>query len=242
MLVGDSHAAAAVGFMQEFAMAEGFPLFNLAQAACPPLFSNPWLLGNINKAWGPQWGKKCKEAMARFHTHVKDFDVIVLAAAWANYMVIPNWKYDGYVDQFFAQALRETVENLLRLNKTVILLGDNIFFPGFENCPMTIVGEASLAQEACVKKFPFPKVWNSNHVVRQLADRLNNVEYFDINDWLCPHGQCSCYAQLENEPDTRLLLLTDNSHLNWQGSKLIGSQIVKHKGVPWVLQRAVSQS
>jgi hypothetical protein len=141
--------------------------------------------------------------------------------------------------------LPKTVDRLVAMNKTVLLLGQAFAFDSFNvDCP-NVASNSTPRAAACattVKRFELP----CNRIVQSLALTRKNVLYWDPNEAVCPKNICSPYHALcvggvcrPNEPLLRMYM--QMTHIGYYGSKFFGDKIVREHGVPWEF-RAVTRS
>jgi peptidoglycan/LPS O-acetylase OafA/YrhL len=217
LLVGDSMAAAYIGALEEFALVSGFRVFNNIHSG-----TEPWLFSG-----NPKW----KDVV---DVWLPKFDVVALGAYW-----------HGYFGRGGKEKLRRTLDALLALNKTVILLGEAMIFPHFgQDCPNLETLNGTRREQVCARTFP---VYNleCNVFLQHLAATACGVLYWDINSHICKGGQCSPYHALcdgARHRCTRVRLHMDAEHLSYYGAKMLGDEILRESSVPWVFSAATETS
>lgn len=211
LLIGDSNAAAYVGALEEFARAGGFRILNILQPG-----SQPWI---FNYYW------------ASAYKRLSEVEVVILASQWASFLHLKESQ----------KELIQTIEGLLHLNKTVIIIGQVVAALAFPRdvCP-TVESNSTARAIDCARKFswhdPLIQVKLScNALLQSIAVRYARVLYYDLNEYICPNGICSAYTTFcsSHGECTRVSLYFEHTHLNFYGSKLLGDRIVRNDGVPW---------
>ena len=64
-----------------------------------------------------------------------------------------------------------------------------------------------------------------NENLKQLANMLDQVSYFNVSGTICSNGRCSAY--LQGKP-----IYYDQSHLSMKGSWKVGRRYIDRNGVP----------
>jgi hypothetical protein len=133
----------------------------------------------------------------------------------------------------FVSALTDTVREMRRMGKTVLLLSEVPMFPGFRACP--ILWDPSLRKQC---SFVRSRRWMDHRkfalggVLREIAVQLSAL-LWDTTPHLCARGVCSVYYA------ATLRLYADFTHLTYGGGRIMGADIVRRDGaVPWPVARA----
>lgn len=212
LLVGDSNAAHLVGMLSVFANQEGFVFKNLQINACPPI------TGVVKPYVVAKRALPCEESLDRVWADAKSFSTIILSSSWSMY----QWRDDSFLSEVERTALEFS-----RQGKLVILVGKVPEFVSYDRfCPQK---RLSLPFLDCrlPDEHMRPEIERANTSLRSIAGRLDQVEYFDLTDYLCRDGMCSPYDQSGES------YYFDASHLSYQGSVSIGERIYREQGSPF---------
>ena len=143
-----------------------------------------------------------------------------------------------------AALLPGTVDRLVALNKTVLLLGQAMPFPFFNvDCP-NVQSNATARGAACASTVPGPAL-PVNALLQQMALVRRNVLYWDLNAALCPSRLCSpyhplCLGGLCRPDEPRLRMMMQMTHVSYYGSRFLGDKVLRQSGVPWELRALVA--
>ncbi len=233
LLLGDSHAAQHVPMFEEFG---ALRVFNWQFNAVPPLlFGTGFAVLQKRRMF---FGGDIFFARAR-DLLVPHFSVIALGGMWNQYTrFYPN----------FLDLLRETVDELLKLNKTVVLLGQVPAFEGFPNshendgCPLWLPPKdqrnelkfRSCFVETTMKLLHsrFPAFVNDRLRGWARRERSGRLIYHDVNDHICSKsGTCSPYFM------DGLRSYVHSEHISYGAGRLLGKRIMEKIGVPMSVQK-----
>jgi peptidoglycan/LPS O-acetylase OafA/YrhL len=212
LLVGDSNAAAYIGVLEELAYAGKFRVWNRLHPGAAP-----FLFHNV-RLW--------KDVTEKY---LNLFDVVALGCQWLS--------HDAE-----HLTIQETVDELVRRNKTVIILGQVMNFFGVgQDCPNMVLPDPGLREKACYEKTP-PHDLPCNFFLQRLAATRPRVLYWDINRHVCPGRVCSAYRKVcsSKRGCAEVRTYFEHSHVGYYGAKLFGDEIVRDEGVPWQFQVATA--
>lgn len=203
-LIGDSNAGHYLGMLKVFAKEYGFSIRNASQNACPMVFNNnfDWISGIYKKG--------CSSYIESIAKEAKKYDTVFIGGAWDYY----------YAKKDFAEPFEQTIAELSKNVKHVILLGQVPYFGSYsKECEQRSIRIKSLN---CSKRFDYKYKGiqsKSNKFVQSIANKYDNVEYFNIINQLCSNGKCSPY--LNGVP-----VYFNTNHLSMKGSELIGKNML----------------
>ena len=202
-LIGDSNAAHYLGMLRVFAKHYGFSIRNATQSSCPMVFDNQF--GWID----PKYQKSCSIYSHSLIQKVNKFNTVIVGGFWKNY----------YNKKDFQKSFKNTIDQLSKKVKHVILLAQVPMFPGYnKDCEIKSIRLNTLG---CTKRFNNTLVDHaSNKFLQSIANKYTNVEYFGIRQVLCKHKICSPY--LNGVP-----VYYDTHHLSMTGSELIGRKMLE---------------
>ncbi|MFK5893273.1 MAG: acyltransferase family protein [Pseudomonadota bacterium] len=212
ILWGDSNAAHYIGMLGEFSRELNFSFMNLEVGSCPPIKSDPASFVGAKRL------SDCRKSNELILQNIEQFKVVIISSNWSNYQS----KSDDFIAVFF-----DTVKELVSSGKMVILIGKApvistydrlcreklLSFP-YMNCNINSV---SLSKD----------VADVNRSLKLFADNTKNVEYYDINNYLCPNNECSAFNK------SGKVIYYDTSHLTLNASWNIGSEIINKEGAPF---------
>jgi hypothetical protein len=212
LLWGDSNASHYVGMLGAFAEASGFSFRNAVHSACPPLLSG------AGKKQKKLQQKNCLDSISTVKKYLGNYPTVILGAAWAVHSARNG---------DFIRDLERTVDLLSQQGKEVIILGQ---IPVFESisrkCPQKALKVSGLLCSGGDQERS-PSAMTINSVLRKIADARENVEFYEVTDFLCPGGSCRAFHE-------GMLIYFDESHLSMEGSWHLGRSIVRAQGVPAV--------
>jgi hypothetical protein len=232
LLVGDSHVGHYHVLLSELGKRAGFEVIKRTSKGCPPFFWSTDLLATT------QWGSACMVEMPAFLKDVEQSEVVALTAQYHSYMTAYPWNGPSVSTADRKAALESTVDRLLAMKKTVILLAQISYFDGFRrNCPPVILekdrASVSLGDAPCVKTHTWAEIpiTKENELLLAVKEKKCNVYYWDVNPYICPQGVCSPYFKTGEK------LYLDDTHLTKQGALLVASTIPE---LPWPIKEALS--
>jgi peptidoglycan/LPS O-acetylase OafA/YrhL len=211
LLWGDSNAAHYVGALGSIADEAGFTFKNISISACPPLLTNVGRYSKANKVTG------CVPSIEMLKPELLKYEHIIISAAWTN--------YTNASEQFWDDFIR-TLDVLRKTTKSIILIGK-----------VPVINEFNRYCE--LRKLSFPiincelkptyiqqSILEANKFLAQVAERFDDVSYFDFNQQLCDLKGC------RGTDEGGLPLYYDSTHLSLPGSRVIGEKLIREKGIP----------
>jgi hypothetical protein len=208
ILWGDSNAAHYVGMVGAIARQAGYRVRNLEHGACPPIDGDPQDVVAAGRL------DDCRASLEVARPTVDQFETVFVSAAWPKYG-------EAYESRF-----RSLVTRLAASGKHVIILGKTPVIATFDaHCAEKAVSFPGLTCEAVAIK-PTEDIVALNQRLRGLAESLQNVEFFDATEYLCPGGTCSTVD------DAGEFVYYDTDHLTINASWRLGEQILAREGVP----------
>jgi peptidoglycan/LPS O-acetylase OafA/YrhL len=216
ILIGDSIAAQYVGMLGEFADSAGFEFRNIAVGGCPPV------IGNYPAFLYPQRVPYCEASIPLAWAELDRYDVVMMAA---------NWTFYSARSDEFMTALVSSLDDLRRRGKEIIILGKSPVIPRYDRlCREKAISFPNMDCQFSAVELA-PDVRRVNARLRELAARLDDIGYFDANDYLCPDGACDVN-------DARgIPRYFDALHLSLPASTALGRQIIQADGVPVEFRR-----
>lgn len=210
LLWGDSNAAHYAPMIREFAAFSGYQFRNIAIGSCPPLLSDPKPYVEARRL------DDCRESNALISSELKRFPVIAVSAAWTSYQ---------QRDSTFLSAIRDLAENLSARGHRVILIGKAHAIPGYDRRCEERALRIPLRQ--CAHESDIDDaVEATNRLLKDIAEAIPNVAYFDANSSLCPNRVCRATT-----PEG-LRLYFDATHLTVPGSSRLGRIVLETRGLP----------
>lgn len=207
LLLGDSNAAHYIGMLTVIAEHMGVAIRNATVSSCPPIDQDPSGLVDAKRL------ADCRASQAALAQAVPAYRTVILAGSWTGYA-------PGVVD-----AAAQTARRLASEGHQVIILGKSPVVPRYD-------------RDCAHKVRAFPggecpsgplensrRVSEVNQQLRQWANTVPGVVYFDANDLLCPDGKC---PQRNDRGD---LVFFDRTHLTMKASWTLGEAVVMH-GIP----------
>ena len=206
MLIGDSFANHTAAFLDVLAKDAGLYIHDSAAGGFP-------LLNNIGEAGFPSYPKEYAEERIQF------------AKKFKNVFIATNWDKFTNQDSKNYQSIINTVEELIQLNKKVIIF----------DC-LRATTQVNLHKLKLIKTgkktffskedllIPFTDRPDS-YIVYEIKRRFPSVIIIDLNDAMCHDG--SCELQIDNT-----IVYRNKDHLNTSGAKLIGERYMSLKGNP----------
>lgn len=202
-LIGDSNAAHYLGMLRVFSENYGFSIRNATQSSCPIVFDHEfdWINSKYKKGCSIYTHSVVQEA--------KKYDTVIVGGNWSKY----------YSKEGFKKSFQNTIGQLAKTTKHVILLAKIPLFPGYNReCEIRTIRLNALD---CSTRFDNTLVDNiSNKFLRSIAKKYDNVDYFEVRSQLCKGEFCSPY--LDGNP-----VYFDSGHLSMMGSEQIGRKMIK---------------
>lgn len=217
LLWGDSNAAHYVGMLGVFAGEAGFSFRNVAIGSCPPLTSDPSDYVPSTRL------ADCRSSAGVIAAELGKYEELWISADWIQYQA----RSPRFLDQFEAmvRARAGSGTRIVLIGKAPVIAGydrhcweKSVSVP-WMNCKPQLVPLA-------------PEVALMNSRLRQMADSVPNVAYFDANGFLCRQGVCS---SVDQEGHRRYF---DSSHLSLEASWRLGNEILRASGVPAAFRHA----
>lgn len=216
VLWGDSNAAHYVGMLGTFAEEAGFRFRNIELGTCPPVFSDPKRFVDAKRE------HDCAASLPVVRDVIDRATTVVISASWTYY---------AGLSPTFVEAFHSTVRELTAAHKHVILIGKAPVLPSFDRRCRQKALTFPLKRCPAIRLPMLEFVAQANDALKHFAEATPNVEYFDVNAFLCPNGLCSSHDR-EGQ-----LQYYDPSHLSLAGSWKLGAFIVRTAGVPPLLSR-----
>jgi hypothetical protein len=211
ILWGDSNAAHYVGMIGAFATTSGFRFRNIEVGLCPPILMDPQLYVTANRL------RDCRSSIEVLREVLKAYKVVIISASWTLY----QRRSGNFMDNFF-----DTVRTLSSDGKIVILVGKIPVIPKYDR----LCNEKALSYPFLECPLPVApltaSITRANARLKNFADSVPNVEYFDPTPYLCPQGTCAAFTPNGSR------IYYDASHLTAKASWQLGEQIVRRDGVP----------
>jgi peptidoglycan/LPS O-acetylase OafA/YrhL len=237
LLVGDSHAAQASAFVEEWSRSLGFSFFSWTSPGCAALFYQPNVTGQQ---------PLCPAYLAGVPDVIEQVDapMVLLGGQWSGYR---GWNAD------IARYLEVTIDGILsRQNRSVILMGELPELPNFPGaCPVLQPDAADTRYSLCVEnttlEWQEKRPFEMNGVLRALASKYpDKVHYWDPRDYICsaPAGNASdapppSSAKICSPYYRGVRLYSEHKHLTYGGARLLGYDRVAKEGVPAVIKDAM---
>lgn len=214
LLWGDSNAAHYIGMLGVFSREGRFQLKNLEHSSCPPILN-----ADPERFIPAQRLAECKASLSVMPQVLDAFDTVIVSANWSGYQQQSN----DFISEFFS-----TVTQLVKQGKLVILIGKAPIISTYDRlCPEKAI---NLPFMECTTASSMPigdEVKRTNILLKNFALKTSNVEYYDIENYLCPNGACTAF-NMNGEP-----MYYDTHHLSLPASWLIGEEIYRDVGVPY---------
>lgn len=206
LLVGDSMAAQYLGIFREMATHYQFALRNLTQSSCS-LITAPTDFQWIER----KYREGCQSYVSFLRQHLANFDTLVIGGSWPI--------YERKAGPHFRSLMQQTIESLAQKINNIILMGKNPNFSGFQvSCEQRQVKLGFIKCDAARFNRPQPSI-PANEFLQQLADKYDNVHYYDVAEHLCADGTCSPFLSGH-------ALYYDSMHLSMEGSAYLGTQMI----------------
>ena len=205
---GDSHAAHYLGVLEAFANGGGFRFRNVEVGSCPPLLVDPAPFVQ------PRRLADCRASLAIIWKEVEQYPIVILSSASLTYGPDYLAAFDG------------TVSHLAAEGKTVVILGEVPWVPGYDRrCREKALTYPFLTCPRIALPLSAP-VSHNNQELRAMAEGIPGARYFDATAYLCPANLCAAYWPT-GEP-----IYYDETHISLAASTALGRQIVSRDGVP----------
>lgn len=212
ILWGDSNAAHYIGLVGVFAHEGGFKFRNLEIGSCPPLFSDADRFASIKRA------PDCNKSWPIAFEAINKYPVVIISASWSSYQS----RSEDFLNAFF-----QTVLELANKGKLVILVGKAPVISTYDRlCWEKAISFPFVKCDTSSVSFP-TEVAEINQKLKYFSQHTENVEYYSINEHLCPDGTCSAFNK-----DGKVIYY-DSDHLTLEASWQIGSDIYEKEGVPF---------
>ncbi|HEX7029824.1 MAG TPA: acyltransferase family protein [Gammaproteobacteria bacterium] len=206
LLIGDSNAAHYLGMLRVFAEHGGFSLRNATQSSCPPLFG-------VDIDWvNPLYEAGCRTYRKVAAREAGKYETVILGGSWTYFEAASDGK--------FRESMAATVRDLAsRVPRVVILAKAPTFRDYNRECD---VRRLRLTFIDCEQRFRAGnRDFGINAFLRDLAEAIPNVHYFDIRHVLCGKD-CSPY--IEGNP-----VYFDDGHISMEGSRVIGEVMLRSR-------------
>lgn len=216
ILWGDSNAAHFVGLTGAFSNQSEFRFKNLQVGSCPPIYGDPLPFVPANRY------RDCKSSLELIWPTILEHDVVILGGSWTSYYQRSN----QFFDVFF-----NTINELVAQDKLVIVYGKVPVNPNYDR--LCLEKALSFPYMNCnVEASPLRQdIIEVNERIRQFSAATDNVEFYDINEFLCSNGSCLVYDEA-GKP-----YYFDASHFSLSGSWNLGREVIEESGVPTPFQK-----
>jgi len=202
-LIGDSNAAHYLGLLKVVAKEYGFSLQNTTVSGCPLVFNNKfdWV--------GPTHKVGCTVYCSSVLEEAKKYETVIVGGIWSEY----------YEEKGFQEGFQDTIQQLAKNVKHVILLAQAPIFKGYHHeCEVRRIRIKNLD---CATHFNNNLNDDiSNDFLHNIAKKYDNVEYFSIRKQLCKNTGCSPY--IKDVP-----VYFNAHHLSLKGSAVIGLEMIE---------------
>lgn len=205
LLLGDSNAAHYIGVWGSLTLASGGTFRNITMGSCPPLWEE------LDRFTLPERRAHCAKGVHQMLTLASTMETVIISADWTFYEML---------DEGFLDAFNRTLTRLTDQGVTIVIFGKAATFKNFNrkcdekalsfplmNCTLA---DQSLSADVIAINRHLATIAHSNPL----------LHYIDINDVICPQGQC----QLYDENGKRLYY--DESHISMIGSWQLGEKWV----------------
>jgi len=209
LLIGDSNGAHFIGMIQAFSLEYNFSFKNLTQSSCPPLIQTKDL------EWvDPKYQKGCSAYRAFLSSNLDKYEHVIIGGDWSD--------YDRFTS--FRPLFIESIEELAQKTKKITLLAK---IPTFKNYNVECEKRRVKISDLDCSLTRYDKVYDRlsavssvNSFIENVSNQYTNVNFFSIDDTLCPNNICS--PTIENQ-----FAYADGGHLHMKGSRQIGEYILK---------------
>lgn len=206
LLFGDSNAAHYIPMLKAVAETTGFSFRNYAIGACPPVMGDPQPFVHAERL------SDCRESLALAWTDSQAYSVLVLGGSWLDY---------GRRSPIFMARLEETLQLVAARGQRVVLLAKTPQLSGYDShCREKALKLPWLNCAGLDQRFS-SELQDLNQALREMADRIPGVKFFDASSQLCPEGRCKIYAD-DNTPR-----YFDASHLTVKASHELGLAVLQ---------------
>jgi peptidoglycan/LPS O-acetylase OafA/YrhL len=211
-LWGDSHGQVMVWQLDEWANGSGQSLHSITKGGCPPIINGVPTVTNIEK-------DICLVAQQQAINKIRqspEIQTVVLAARWRGYAQkqlseLSSTNQLVIADEAFAKKFSATVDELLRLDKRVIIV-DSIPEPGFR-VPEVLSRNALLGHKRLLSFTDEPH--SVQKLISEQAKTNDKLQFIEPYHTLCEVDNC----KLMNEQNK--VLYFDSNHLTDAGVSLI---------------------
>ena len=211
LLWGDSNAAHYVPMVREFAMHAGIRFRNVSVDSCPPLLVDPAVYVEARRL------ADCRHSAALVGVEISKFSVIAISADWTGYAMRSPGLFDD---------VAKLAGELAAQGHQVILIGKIQTLKGFDRRCTEKALRVPFKTCPTLELLVEPEVESANEKLRNIAQTIPNVRYFDANRWLCPNKFCS-----EKTP-AGMPRYFDSGHLSVKGSEELGRSVLEKEGMP----------
>ena len=220
LVVGDSHAMAAVDMLHYFLLDQQLKGYVVTQS------SAPFLVGNILD-WNDDSPMERNHFIAE-EIKQRHYRFVVMGGYWNNYADLRIQAATKHIP-FFAleQGLRNAVKLILEAHSIPVIVIDT---PPLINVP-TVCGFARLFSQHCynAKQTIDAIQLTTRQMIASIKKEFPTTILIDPANIMC--DQAKCYSQIDNIP--LYSSGRENSHLSAVGSSFIGRAYVKKYGNPF---------
>jgi peptidoglycan/LPS O-acetylase OafA/YrhL len=223
LLIGDSHAPAYAGMLEEFAISMKMSFFAVVVNGCHPF--GPFIMHG-HWFYKPN-DRSCGLVRQYLHDRWHMFETIIVAIRFSQPVILPK--------RAVLDGMRLFLRDCVSRRKKVVILGETPTLKYFHDSCLMI--RANGSQHSHCNFVQGLKKWEEseaclNRNVRDVISEFPNVTYWDANDYICPGGMCSLYNQ------AHVRAFSDQNH-RWYGvGRIDGIEYLKSRPVPDCFRRA----
>jgi hypothetical protein len=159
----------------------------------------------------------CVPSIEMLKPELLKYEHIIISAAWTNYTNVSEQFWDDFI---------RTLDELRKTTKSIILIGKVPIINGFNRyCELRKLSFPIMNCELEPTHIQQP-ILEANKFLAKVAERFDDVSYFDFNQQLCDLKGC------RGTDEGGLPLYYDSTHLSLPGSRVIGEKLIREKGIP----------
>ena len=210
LLWGDSNAAHYIGLLGYFAENSGWSFRNIHHASCPPIDVS------VKKYVPLKIYENCQSSLDTIIPLLGKYETLIISASYSSY---------SQRDPAFLSEFKKMVEKYANQDKNIIIMGKAPVLLNFDRrCKEKSLSYPFLHCEDTQENNMY-MIDKINLELSNFAKSNNNIEYYDINSFLC-REKCSPYDDKGN------VLYFDKSHLEIQASWKIGKELFESGKMP----------
>ncbi|MGJ8682409.1 acyltransferase family protein [Paraglaciecola sp.] len=224
LIWGDSHANHLYGLSEELSNELNLNIELIPFAGCPPIRG----VYRINRSYS----EHCYNHNSQIWQKIvnKNYDIVFLAANWANYPLADNLADDSNMEQSIENSRRTFYSNLKLQFELLESNNQKVWFldalPNFEVDPKRCQLHHSLFRytqapvcETSLKLVEDKRLEYDQFILENVKNR-ENVNYFSLLDTFCADNACSAFK--DNK-----LYFSDKNHLSYDGAKSLAPIFVE---------------